>query len=660
MKNNLSSKINLSYIDIQYYHPEDNYELAKVTRMEKIDTELFIEEKLGSIMIANEISKLIHFKQQKGEICVLGLTNGKSMMTIYSELIRQHKEESLDFQNVHIVLLYEFYPLTSKNLGCFAQLNELFFKHINIPFENLHSPYDIESKQSIFEMCRNYDSLIEQLNGIDLQLIGIGKSGNIGYNESGSLSTTKTRLIMLDSNSRNDASKLFGNISNVPPSAISQGIATILKSKKIILIAWGEHKSDVLKDSIEGPITEINPASYLQLHQDTKVIADLNAAIKLTRISKPWLVGSCVWNEKLIRKAIVWLSLKTNKPILKLTDKDYIENGLNDLLVSFDTAYNINIKVFNDLQKTITGWPGGKPDADDSNRPERAIPYPKTVLIFSPHPDDDVISMGGTLKRLIDQKHQVHIAYQTSGNIAVSDEEVTRYLKFMMGYHQIFDSNNEKIMDDLHHFLNHIKLNYQDKNKDNRDILQIKTLIRKCEASLACSYLGAHSQNLHFLNLPFYEKGTIKKNPIGNEDFKKIYDLICELKPDQIYVAGDLGDPHGTHKVCLDAILNVIDELKHEEWMANCRIWMYRGAWLEWEIELIDMAVPLSPDELKTKRNAILRHHSQMEGAPFLGNDERLFWQRAEDRNHSTANLYTKLGLASYEAIEAFVRYYPI
>jgi glucosamine-6-phosphate deaminase len=545
-------------------------------------------------------------------------------------------------------------------LGCYAQVKDGFLNHVNIEVTNVHRPAQCADKNSIVEICREYESIIDALGGVDYQLLGIGRTGNIAFNEPGSQALSKTRLVMLDSVSRMDATKVFGGLDEVPISAISLGIGTILKSKKIVLLAWGEHKAQVLRHTAEGIVTEATPATFLQNHSNVKVIADLNAANELTRISRPWLVTSCDWDDKLIRKAIVWLCLRINKPILKLTDKDYAENSLSELLVKYGSAYDVNIRIFNDLQKTITGWPGGKPNADDSNRPERALPYPKTVLVFSPHPDDDVISMGGTLKRLIDQKHDVHVAYQTSGNIAVADEEVVRYLDFMKGFLQIFDSKNEMLENELENLSNVIEHKSKDSKSTITDVFQLKSLIRRCEALLACKYLGVHSQNVHFLNLPFYETGTIKKKPIGLEDVSLICDLIRTLQPHQIYVAADLGDPHGTHKVCLDAILAAVDELKDEEWMKNCRIWMYRGAWLEWEVDHIEMAVPLSPEELRTKRNAILRHHSQMEGAPFLGNDERLFWQRAEDRNHATANLYTQLGLASYEAIEAFVRYFPV
>lgn len=427
-----------------------------------------------------------------------------------------------------------------------------------------------------------------------------------------------------------------------------QGIRSMLNAKEVILVAWGEHKAQALLDAIEGEVKDSSPASKLQYHKSVQIVCDLNAAALLTRIQRPWLVTRCDWDDQLSRRAIVWLCQQTGKPILKLTNKDYDDNGLNELVVLYGSAYNCNIKVFNDIQHTITGWPGGKPNADDSNRPERANPYPKDILIFSPHPDDDVISMGGTFARLIKQGHNVHIAYETSGCIAVADENLQYFLDFNNGLPQVL--NNKKIS------TGDQPLSVQDFS--SREILDLKALIRRGEATAACRYMGLDTSHIHFLNLPFYETGTIKKGDLSQRDVEIVKKLLLEIRPQEMFVAGDLADPHGTHKVCLDAVLAAIDELKdHESWLRECRVWMYRGAWMEWDVDLIEMAVPMSPEELRSKRNTILRHQSQMESAPFMGDDERLFWQRAEDRNHATAELYAKLGLADYEAIEAFVQY---
>ena len=512
------------------------------------------------------------------------------------------------------------------------------------------------------EYCRLYEQRIESFGGVDIALLGIGRVGNIAFNEPGSRLNSTTRLILLDSASRNEAAKIFGTIDNTPISSITMGVSTILGAKKVYLLAWGEDKARMIKECVEGSITDTIPASYLQTHNNAHVAIDLSAASNLTRIQRPWLVTSCEWNDKLIRSAIVWLCQLTGKPILKLTNKDYNENGLSELLALFGSAYNVNIKIFNDLQHTITGWPGGKPNADDTYRPERAKPFPKRVVVFSPHPDDDVISMGGTIRRLVEQKHEVHVAYQTSGNIAVGDEEVIRFLHFINGFNQIFNNSEDQVINEKYTEIRKFLKEKKDGDMDSRDILTIKGLIRRGEARTACTYNNIPLDRCHFLDMPFYETGRIQKNPISEADVEIVRNLLREVKPHQIFVAGDLADPHGTHRVCTDAVFAAIDLEKEEgaKWLKDCRIWMYRGAWAEWEIENIEMAVPISPEELRAKRNSILKHQSQMESAPFLGNDERLFWQRSEDRNRGTAALYDNLGLASYEAMEAFVEYIPL
>ncbi|MBR1630628.1 MAG: glucosamine-6-phosphate deaminase, partial [Paludibacteraceae bacterium] len=492
------------------------------------------------------------------------------------------------------------------------------------------------------------------------QLLGIGRGGNIGFNEPGTQINSLTRLVILDNVSRNDAVDMFGSIDNVPISAITMGIGTILSAREIMLVAWGEHKSEMIKQAIEEEQSLSCPASTLQSHANATMILDLASASRLTRLSEPWLLTSCEWTDQLTRRAIVRLCQQTGKPVLKLTTKDYVEHGLSELITKYESAYNCNIKIFNDLQHTITGWPGGKPDADDSHRPERAQPYPKRILIFSPHPDDDVISMGATFHRLIEQDHECHVAYETSGNIAVDDDEIIRFMDFVKGYTQLQQQDHtEAITKDYNRIIRYLTQEKND-NVDTREVLDLKALLRRGEATAACRHMGLPKERIHFLNLPFYETGRVKKGDLTDKDVHIVKQLLQKLQPHQIYAAGDLADPHGTHKVCLDAVLAAIDELKDEPWLKECRIWMYRGAWMEWDIDQIEMAVPISPEQLRFKRNTILKHQSQMESAPFLGNDERLFWQRAEDRNRATAELYARLGLASYEAIEAFVQYHPI
>lgn len=660
MKTNLSSQITLTRIPARYYRPENAYEHSVLTRLENIPTNIYESLDEGSLVVANEIAAQIQKKQEVGDTFVVAISGGHSPLGVFKELVRKHKEEKLSFRNVILFNVYEYYPLASGSNGNLAQLKEVFIDHVDIRPENIFSPDPTMPKDQIYEFCKSYELQIEKVGGIDYVLLGIGHAGNIGFNSPGSSVNSLTRLVLLDAESRKEASKNFASVESVPSGAITMGVSTLMRAKKIILMAWGEDKAAMIKETVEGKVTDSIPSSYLQNHPKARVVVDLSAAYDLTRISHPWLVTNCEWDNKLIRRAIAWLCMLTDKPILKLTNKDYSENGLGELLALFGSAYNVNIKIFNDIQHTITGWPGGKPNADDSNRPERATPYPKKVIVFSPHPDDDVISMGGTLRRLVEQNHDVHVCYETSGNIAVGDEEVIRYVSYLHNVCEKYGSKNDAVAkkaDEIKHFLLQEKVEGEPEKKE---VLFMKGTIRREEARTACRFMGVKDDHVHFLDLPFYETGLVKKNDLGEADVKIVKDLLSEIQPDEVFVAGDLADPHGTHKVCLDAVLAAVDELKGEEWLKGCRFWMYRGAWAEWEIDHIEMAVPMSPEEVRLKRNTILKHQSQMESAPFLGDDERLFWQRAEDRNHATAELYKKLGLASYEAIEAFVEYIPL
>jgi glucosamine-6-phosphate deaminase len=661
MKTNLSSQITLTRIPTRYYRPTNAFEQSALTRFEKIPTTIYESANEGSCEIAAEIAKQIRKKQDEGKFFVMALPGGRSPQSMFKELIRIHKEEHLSFHNVVIFNLYEFYPLTSSAYSNLTYLKDYFLDDVDIKPENIHSPDGFMSKECIYDFCQRYEQEIEDLGGLDYVLLGIGYAGNISFNGPGSAISTATRFILLDTDSRKEASRIFKSIENVPAGVITMGVSTILNAKQIVAMAWGEGKAHIIKEAVEGKVTDSNPASYLQNRNNVSLVIDLSAAYQLTRISHPWLVTDCEWDYKLIRRAIVWLCQLTGKPILKLTNKDYSENGLGELLALYGSAYNVNIQIFNDIQHTITGWPGGKPDADDSMRPERALPYPKKVLIFSPHPDDDVISMGGTFRRLCDQHHDVYVAYQTSGNIAVGDEEVIRYCEYLRDVCSEYSPENlalKQKAENIIHFLRYEKVK-SEKEKD--DVLFMKGTIRREEARAGARASGVTKDNhIRFLDLPFYETGMVKKKDLSEADIRIICNLLEEIKPNEMFVAGDLADPHGTHKVCLDAALAAIDELKDEEWLKNCRIWMYRGAWAEWEMDHIEMAVPISPEELHNKRNAILKHQSQAESAPFLGDDERLFWQRAEDRNRATADLYRKLGLAAYEAIEAFVQYRPL
>ena len=662
MKTNLSSQITLTRIPLRYYRPENAFEHSVLTRLEKIPTNIYESAEEGSFAIAKEIATQIRKKQDIGKPFVIALPGGRSPLSVYKELIRMHKEEKLSFRNVIAFVEYEFYPLANPSAGNLARLKEELFDQVDIDPANIYCPDGSMPKDAILDFCRQYEETIQSVGGIDCMLLGIGNSSNIMFNVGGTTISSRTRMVLLEGASRKEAARTFPSQENVPAGIITMGISTMMNARSVILMAWGEDKASIVAKTVEGKVSDAVPSSYLQNHPNAKVVIDLSAAYDLTRISHPWLVTSCEWDNKLIRRAIVWLCQLTDKPILKLTNKDYSEHGLGELLALYGSAYNVNIKIFNDIQHTITGWPGGKPNADDTYRPERAKPFPKRVVIFSPHPDDDVISMGGTLRRLVQQGHEVHVAYETSGNIAVGDEEVVRFMHFINGFNQLFDENSNETIKNKYAEIKKFLAAKKEGDMDSRDILTIKGLIRRGEARTASTYNQIPLNRVHFLDLPFYETGKIEKNPISEADVEIVLQLLRDVKPHQIYVAGDLADPHGTHRVCTDAVLAAIDIEKEAgaEWLKDCRIWMYRGAWAEWEIENIEMAVPFSPEELRAKRNSILKHQSQMESAPFLGNDERLFWQRSEDRNRGTAALYDQLGLACYEAMEAFVEYVPL
>jgi len=626
-------------------------------RFEKIDTIIYNSSQEASIEVAKEIADLIKVKQAQKQPCVLGLATGSSPKRLYAELVRMHKENGLSFRNVIAFNLDEYYPMEPDSINSYVRfMKELLFDHVDILPENYHIPDGTLSKEEIANYCAQYEAKIEAVGGIDLQILGIGRNGHIGFNESGSLQYSKTRLVALDHITRVAASNDFLGLNNTPRTAITLGVKKIMEAKRVILLAWGNTKANIIRESVEGPITTQVPATYLQEHYNATFVVDQEASAKLTRVNTPWLVEDINWTDKLIRKAVVQLAQDLQKPILMLTDADYIENGMSDLLAKSGPAYDINIQIFNELQNTITGWPGGKPNVDDSKRPERAVPAKKRVLIFSPHPDDDIISMGGTFLRLHQQGHEVHVAYQTSGNIAVSDEEALRFASFVCDYNNKFNINNieaENIYKKAIKFLN----NKKSSDIDSAEVRYIKGLIRRSEAKATCQYVGISSKNIHFMELPFYETGTIKKNPIGKKDIQQTADLIEKIKPHQIYAAGDLADPHGTHKVCLDAIFAAIENLKPKKFMKDCWVWLYRGAWQEWDLAEIDMAVPMSPDQIIEKRHGIFKHQSQKDGVVFQGTDAREFWQRAEDRNKETADLYDQLGLARYAAMEAFVRW---
>ncbi|HEY1113717.1 MAG TPA: glucosamine-6-phosphate deaminase [Chitinophagaceae bacterium] len=631
-----------------------------IDAFERVPLSIFPSIKEGSHYAAREIASLIKEKQSRGETCVLGLATGSTPITLYAELVRLHKEEGLSFRNVITFNLDEYYPIDNDAIQSYnSYMHRLLFNHIDIDKANIHIPDGELPKDKIKEHCADYERKIEEAGGIDLQILGIGVNGHIGFNEPGSSIHSRTRLINLENSTRLANAYEFANISEVPRLAITMGIGTIMKARRIILMAFGPAKAPVVQKAAEGSVTESVPASLLQQHHDCTFVLDRAAAAELTRNKSPWLTGEIEWTEKMIKKAVVNMALKLGKPVLSLTNNDYNEYGLGDLLVEKGDAYEINLQVYYMLRDSITGWPGGKPNAYIPGHPERSEPYPKRVLIFSPHPDDDIISMGGTFQRLHDQGHEVHVAYQTSGNIAVTDEFVTRFIDFAVGFESIAGMNTEKseqIYQEVRNYLSRKKSN----QVDTPQIRSIKGLIRQVEARATCRYVGIWEENIHFQNLPFYETGTIEKKPMSEEDIQQTVDLLRQVKPHQVFAAGDLADPHGTHKVCLDIVFEALRRIKADgdEWLSDCWVWLYKGAWQEWNIEEIEMAIPMSPDQVMKKRYGIFIHQSQKDMVPFQGSDSREFWQRAEERNTNTANLYAQLGLTHYAAMEAFVRWH--
>ena len=637
--------------------------------VEHLPAMVYESSREASRAVAGRIAALIQERARSGRNAVLGLATGSTPVEIYNELVRLHREEGLSFANVVTFNLDEYWPMQPVALQSYHRfMREYLFDHIDINPENIHIPDGTVAAENVADHCREYEEAIKQAGGIDLQILGIGRTGHIGFNEPGSGRDSRTRLITLDRITRMDAASDFFGEWNVPRKAITMGVGTILDSREIILLAFGENKAAIIRQAVEGPVTPTVAASFLQEHGKAEFVLDTAAAAELTRYKTPWLLGSVAesgltWDRKLTRRGCIWLARKLNKPILKLTDEDYNENGLQELLSARGGAYDINIEVFKTLQSTITGWPGGKPGrprflagrgVSSDNPPDI---FPKRVVIFSPHPDDDVISMGGTLIRLCDQGHEVHVAYQTSGNIAVFDDDAERHADFII---EFINNHSEKTAE-LQQLADKLLNLFPEKEcgeADSPDLQMVKTLIRRTEARSAAKYSGVKPANIHFLDLPFYETGRVRKKPLSEEDIRITTDLLNEVKPHLIFAAGDLSDPHGTHRVCLDVTLRAVQRLQHEQWMSECEVWLYRGAWQEWGPADIEMSVPLSPGEVERKRMAIFKHESQKDKALFPGPwDTREFWQRAEQRNKATARLFDELGLAEYEAIEAFVQW---
>ena len=615
---------------------------------ERIPAHIFEDEEYASARIAEKIVEAINAAGENKYR--LGLSTGSSPEPIFKELVKYYNEGKVSFANVEIYSTDEYYPAPSDEHSRNRRLYEELISKVDVKPENVFVPKltKVMDSDAVSDFCADFDA---KASGLDLLVMGMGENGQIGFNESGAHEQSRTRTVLLPFSSRKRQARNFsGIVEATPHTAIAMGIRTMLSAKKIILIAWGEDKAEVVKKVVEDEATTNCPASLLQKHDAASIYVDDNSGSLLTRNTAPWLIGPCEWSNKYIRKAVVWLCEQVQKPILKLTQKDYLSNGLGELLEKFGTYDSINIKVFNDLQHTISGWPGGKPNADDSTRPVSSTPFPKRVLIFSPHPDDDVISMGGTFIRLTEQGHDVHVAYETSGNVAVHDDVVLQHM----------DAARELGFGDRFDEVKAIIASKKPGQPEPRALLDLKGAIRRSEAKSAVRSFGLNDEtNTHFLNLPFYETGGIKKGQRTQADIDIIIALLNQVKPHQIYLAGDLADPHGTHRVCTEAVLEAINQLRPTEegkWLEECHVWLYRGAWMEWELGKVDMAVPLSPDEVIKKRHAIYRHLSQKDIVPFPGEDPREFWQRAEERTQNTARLYDELGMAEYQAIEVFVK----
>lgn len=631
--------------------------LLEETRFEKLPVSVYPNQQNAAKNVARRIAELIIRKQHSNENAVLGLATGVTPLDVYEELVRMHKEEGLSFKNVVTFNLDEYFPMKPTAPQSYvAFMRENLFDHIDIDMANVHIPDGTLAIDQIPAYCMEYEKKISSYGGLDLQILGIGRTGHIGFNEPGSAPNSGTRLVTLDDLTRRDASRDFGGKENVPVKAITMGIGTIFKAREIILMAWNRKKAPIIKKAVEGEISSDVPATYLQLSEHVEFILDQDAAAELTRFDTPWQVKDCIWDEKLIKKAVIWLSNILGKPILKLTEEDYNNHGMAQLATENGPVYNINIHIFNKIQHTITGWPGGKAHADDSQRPERMVPDKKRIVIFSPHPDDDVISMGGTFIRLVDQGHDVHVAYQTTGNTAVWDDDALRFVEFIRDFGKTVDIDTSK-MEALYSEMRSFMAGKQPNQVDTPEIQTVKGLIRKGEAISGARFAGLNDDHIHFMALPFYEKGKTQKNPVSEADVLLTMELLRKIRPHQIFAAGDFADPHGTHKVCFNIIISALERLKEEEWLNDCWLWMYRGAWHEFETHEIEMAVPLSPQEVERKRYAIYKHQSQKDRPVFPGDDSREFWLRAEDRTRETARAYDKLGMAEYEAMEAFVRY---
>ena len=659
MKPELSSLIKLDQVSKHYYKPESEIELASLTRYEKVYTKILETIDEGVAEAAHDVAEQIRRNVAEKGRCVIGFGSGRGALQVYDELVKLYFADKVSFANVVAFNLGEFGlgAIGESEQSTLRRINEHLFNKVDIDPENVHT-FDMQAnKENVHSLCKLYETEIDEYGGLDLVICQLTKNGGLVFNEPGASSSSSCRLVLLSNETRTRVAESY-SCDDAPATAVTLGISNILSAHKVICVAWGENSADALYNTIEGTITDQSPASFLQLHHNVKMIVDLEAAHKLTRINFPWKVASCEWTGQLVRRAIVWLSRHTGKPILKLTNKDYNDNGLSELVTVFGSGYDVNIRIFNDLQHTITGWPGGKPNADDASRPERATPFPKRVLVFSPHPDDAVVSMGGTLRRLVQQGHDVHVAIQTSGDVAVADENVVRLLMLNQKVSHRLNTKGNGIDSKPFETLSQEMKNKKPGDPDTPIMRYLKGMILVCEGIMSCVHMGVKRENIYELNMPFYEASPWGDGKITTADVELVKKQIAAIQPHQIFFADDLNDPFGTHAKAAETIVTALNDLRHESFMRDCRVWMYRGQWGAFSIDNIEMAVPMSPEEFSFKRDAILKHQSQIHDAPFRDPENgKLSWQRSIDRNKATADLYSDLGLATYEAMESFVQY---
>lgn len=627
------------------FGPSGRKQSTQQERFEKVRTLVRPGSGAASIELASEVAALIRERREEGKNVVLGLATGSTPVPFYRELIRLHQEEGLTFGNVITFNLDEYYGLQRDHPESYYRfMHDQLFDHVDIPSEQIHIPDGTVPMEKVYDFCLGYEKAIEDAGGLDLQILGIGRTGHIGFNEPGSAADSITRMITLDRVTRQDAAADFMGVANVPRSAITMGVGTILKARRIVLMAWGSNKAEIVQEAVEGPMNDRVSASFLQMHEQAVFLVDEAASSHLTRFRYPWLVGPVDWSPEMMNRAVVWLSGKLDKPILKLVDEDYNEAGAGDLLASTsEAAYQVNIDSFNRVQHTISGWPGGKPGADDSNRPERATPYPKRVLVFSPEPADAFIGMGGTLDRLKEQGHEVKLVFQTSGDLRVADVAALNFARVVLEMGETTEGEGWSGQKDYAQSIVDAIAEKGEFGVDPDLVRRLKGMILRGEARDASSVCRIEQEETQFLDLPFYEEGRYRRFLSTEKDVDCLRSVLSDFRPDIIFATGDAGDPSSNQAICFRALESAIGSLKEGDWFANCNVWLYRGRDRPYEAHEIEMAVPMSPDQLQQKVDSIRKFMST--------SDDDL---SAPSRNQEIASTYNDLGLAEYEAIEAF------